>query len=204
DDARLGGDDAWLAWGERRLLSRRPKPVSGGVTLCIQADLTDDFAAFGQTGVDALAEVVRRTLDSWDVPGSAVTVVEGIPGKDMTVPVKLADRLKGSTSVSFLDIWRRGLPAGRGDTWISTRFHPHLIAAAAGDSGVALVPRPDYYATKHSSLADIGSRWTIADDPEQIPDRPTAGGFTAADRLRAVDAKRALAAELYGRKRIRG
>ncbi|WP_298807389.1 polysaccharide pyruvyl transferase family protein [uncultured Gordonia sp.] len=204
DDARLGGDDAWLAWGERRLLSRRPKPVSGGVTLCIQADLTDDFAAFGQTGVDALAEVVRRTLDSWDVPGSAVTVVEGIPGKDMTVPVKLADRLKGSTSVSFLDIWRRGLPAGRGDTWISTRFHPHLIAAAAGDSGVALVPRPDYYATKHSSLADIGSRWTIADDPEQIPDRPTAGGFPPAHRLRAVDAKRAVAAGLDGRKRVRG
>ena len=48
DDARLGGDDAWLAWGERRLLSRRPKPVSGGVTLCIQADLTDDFAAFSR------------------------------------------------------------------------------------------------------------------------------------------------------------
>ena len=62
----------------------------------IPADLTEDFAAFGQTGVDALAEVVRRTLDAWEVPGSAVTVVEGIPGKDMTVPVKLADRLEGS------------------------------------------------------------------------------------------------------------
>ena len=138
--------------------------------------------------------MVRRTLDSWDVPGSAVTVVEGIPGKDMTVPVKLADRLKGF-DVGVVPRHLAARAARRAWRHLDQHpLHPHLIAAAAGDSGVALVPRPDYYATKHSSLADIGSRWTIADDPEQIPDRPTAGGFTAADRLRAVDAKRALAA----------
>ena len=148
------------------------------------------------------AEVVRRTLDSWDVPGSAVTVVEGIPGNDMTVPVKLADRLKGSTSVSFLDIWRRGCPPGVATPGSAPASHPHLIAplrqAIPGHGAPARLLRHQQLLARRYRF-----RWTIADDPEQIPDRPTAGGFTAADRLRAVDAKRALA-ELYGRKRIWG
>ena len=101
----------------------------------------------------------------------------------------------------FLDVWRSGLPVGRGNTWISTRFHPHLIAAAAGDPGVAIIPRPDYYATKHRSLAAAGSAWTIVDDPDVIPCRPTAGGFSVDDRDRAVAAKRALAHRLYPRRR---
>ncbi|WP_343287195.1 polysaccharide pyruvyl transferase family protein [Gordonia sp. SID5947] len=202
---RHTGDDAWLAVGEDVGIDdvshgddppRSPRRADG-VTLCLQADLTDDFVAFGSTGVDALTRFVRATLDSWQVPAEAITVVEGIPGGDLEVATRLGDRLDGATTVPFIDVWRRGLTVGRGDAWISTRFHPHLVAAAAGDPGVALVIRPDYYATKHESLAAAGSRWTVVTDAETIPDRPTAGGFPPDARDRAVALKKALAQRIY-------
>lgn len=199
---RQTGDDAWLTIDDADTL-QKPESMTpdGGVTLCIQGDLTDDFAWHGHRGAPALAEFVHATLDAWDVPGDAVTVVEGIPGRDRDIVVRLGDRLHGARTVPFLDVWHRGMPAGLGNTWISTRFHPHLVAAAAGDSGVAVIPRPDYYAAKHGSLTAAGSRWTVVADPEVIPDRPIAGGFAQDARARRVSEKHALAERLYPRRR---
>lgn len=193
--ARFTGDDLWLVGRPAR---RRRSAGDPGVILCIQSDLTDDFVGpTGDTGVTALTDWVADTLDAWKIPGCAVTVVEGMPGEDMTVPLLLGDRLAGSTVLPFLQVWRDGLPVGSGATWISTRFHPHLVAAAAGDSGVAVVPKPDYYATKHQSLLDAGSRWTLVADGRSVPDRPTAGGFPREAVTAARSAKRRLAGELY-------
>ncbi|MBD1322006.1 polysaccharide pyruvyl transferase family protein [Gordonia hankookensis] len=214
---RHTGDDAWLAVGEGDGTHTvtdvddpdtvsdvddptRPPRHPEGVTLCLQSDLTDDFGAFGSTGVDALTRFIRATLDAWQVPAEAITVVEGIPGGDLEVPTRLGDRLDGATTVPFIDVWRKGLTVGRGDAWISTRFHPHLVAAAAGDPGVAVVTRPDYYATKHESLVAAGSRWTVVSGTETIPDRPTAGGFPEDARDRAVALKKALAQRIYPRR----
>ncbi|MGV9712054.1 polysaccharide pyruvyl transferase family protein [Gordonia sp. NPDC003424] len=196
---RQTGDDAWLAVPEtlRALESSEMPPQSDGVALCIQSDLTESFAAFGTTGLDALTRFVAATLDAWEVPGSAITVVEAIPGIDSEVPTRLGARLDGATYIPFLDVWRSGLPIGQGKTWISTRFHPHLVAAAAGDPGVAIIGRPDYYASKHISLTSAGSRWTVVHDPGEIPAKPTANGFTADDRDTAIAAKKALAQRLY-------
>ncbi|MFW0790818.1 polysaccharide pyruvyl transferase family protein [Gordonia sp. CPCC 205333] len=187
------GDDAWLS-----VPARGPDaPPSGGIVLCLQSDLTDDFAARGKTGVGAIAALVTALLDDWEVAGSQITVIECIPGIDYTVPKLMGDRLDGATVVPFLDVWREGLPVGVGNTWISTRFHPHLLAAAAGDSGVAIVPHPDYYATKHQSLVDAGSRWSLITDPGQLPSKPTAGGFPEDARDVNIERKRQLAERIY-------
>ena len=60
----------------------------------------------------------------------------------------------------FVELWREGFPARRGQRWITTRFHPHLVAAAAGAWGVAIKVSEDYYGVKHESLLSRGSRWT--------------------------------------------
>ncbi len=200
---RQSGDDAWLAL-------HRPQPAvyrdevpaetpgqGGGVVLCLQSDLTEKFTGPSGSGVEALAAFVHDTLDAWEVPGSAVTVVEGIPGHDYEVPFRLGSRLDGARVLNFHDVWFGGLPAGQGSTWISTRFHPHLIAAAAGDPGVAIVPMPVYYSTKHRSLVEAGSAWSVVDSGDTIPDRPTAGGFGTTDRARAIEAKVATALDIY-------
>src|SRR5699024_7659340 len=86
----LSVDDVWLGVGSAAVpLEPEPEPEPDGepapVVLCLQSDLTDGFAAGGTRGPEALAALVRRTLDHWRVPGDAVTVVEGIPGGDRVV-----------------------------------------------------------------------------------------------------------------------
>ncbi|MEO9328830.1 polysaccharide pyruvyl transferase family protein [Gordonia aurantiaca] len=199
-NVRHSGDDAWLALHRPQPPLYRVDPPGErepGVVLCLQSDLTEKFRGPTGTGLDALTEFVRATLDAWEVPGSAVTVVEGIPGHDYTIPHRLGSRLEGRRVLGFRDIWYHGLPAGAGDTWISTRFHPHLLAAAAGDSGVAVVPMPEYYSTKHRSLADAGSAWTIVDSGDTVPERPAAGGFSLMDRDTAIATKVASAHDIY-------
>ncbi|NMO00302.1 polysaccharide pyruvyl transferase family protein [Gordonia sp. TBRC 11910] len=187
------GDDAWLS-----MPAKAPATADGdGVVLCLQSDLTADFTAHGKTGVEAVAALVTALLDEWDVAASQITVIECIPGIDYTVPHLMGDRLDGATFVPFLDVWRDGLPIGVGHTWISTRFHPHLLAAAAGDSGVAIAGHPDYYATKHQSLVDVGSRWSLVTGPGQSPSKPAAGGFAPAARRANVERKTELAQSLY-------
>lgn len=192
--AAFHGDDAWLS-------PRLPRPVhrpqTGDVILCAQRDLTEDFRRDGAGGPQALATLLTEILDAWEVPGDRVTVVEAIPAQDMTVPVLMGERLDGARRLPFLDTWRDGLPTGAGGTWLSTRFHPHLLAAAAGDSGVAIVPKPDYYGTKHASLTELGSRWTVMTGDDPIPEWPTAGGYSPAEVAAAVADKRALATRLY-------
>ncbi|GEE03092.1 hypothetical protein nbrc107696_35380 [Gordonia spumicola] len=188
------GDDAWLS----PAVARTQRPPSGsGVVLCAQSDLTDAFAWGGLAGTEALVSFVRDTLDAWDVPGRDVTVVECIPGHDYTIPTMLGDRIDGAAVIPFRNLWRDGLPVNRG-TWLSTRYHPHMLAAAAGDSGVAIAASPDYYATKHQALVDVGSRWTVVSGgATEPPPRPTAGGF-GVDAVRAnVAAKKSLANSLY-------
>ncbi|NWO17736.1 MAG: polysaccharide pyruvyl transferase family protein, partial [Corynebacterium sp.] len=59
-----------------------------------------------------------------------------------------------------------GLPTREGQTWISTRFHPHLVAAARGVSGIAVSAHAGmYYTVKHAS---VGSAWTITDLYEPV------------------------------------
>ncbi|MGB3707230.1 polysaccharide pyruvyl transferase family protein [Gordonia sp. (in: high G+C Gram-positive bacteria)] len=193
--ASFTGDDAWLS----PRVHRRPRavPATGNVVLCAQSDLTDDFVWRGRTGFEALVEFIGVTLDEWEVAGSDVTVLECIPGLDVQVAERLGDRLAGSQRIPFLQAWRSGLPVSRGNTWLSTRFHPHLLAAAAGDSGVAVVSKPDYYATKHRSLTESGSQWTVVSGGDEVPARPNAGGYSPADSARNRSTKRALAASLY-------
>ncbi len=195
--ASFTGDDAWLS----PRLHRRPRDGSGdtGVVLCAQSDLTDDFRWRGRTGVAALTDFVAATLDAWEVDGSDVTVVECIPGLDVQIAERLGDRLAGSARIPFLQAWRAGLPLDRPQTWLSTRFHPHLLAAASGASGVAVVSKPDYYGTKHGSLVDAGSQWTVFDGGDDVPPRPTDGGFPADTTARNRAAKKALADRLYPR-----
>jgi len=196
--ASFTGDDAWLS---PRLEIDAPAAHTGTgrVVLCAQSDLADDFVWRGESGVDALTRFVTQTLDTWGVAGRDITVVECIPGHDNTVPHRMGSRLDGAERIPFMTAWRSGMPFGRGHTWLTTRFHPHLMAAAAGDSGVAIVSKPDYYATKHGSLTEAGSAWSVVDGADAIPERPSAGGFSPDVAGRNRDRKRTLAAELYPR-----
>ena len=70
------------------------------------------------------------------------------------------------------------------------------MAAAAGDPGIAVAAMPGYYTTKHWSLVEAGSDWTVVDSGTSVPDRPYGRGFDPVARERAVAAKLATAVDI--------
>ena len=198
DGADLVGDDAWLAlseWARPGDLYRDDPDVARDVVLCLQSDLGD---------VDAVTALAGETLRGWAVPGERMTVIEGIPGADRVVwdrlvasPLGAELGLAAARFVPFHELWRTGLPARPGQAWLSTRFHPHLLAAAAGASGAAVAVDPDYYGTKHASVRDAGSAWTLTGPGDAAPALPTDGGVGAGEVARRVEAAEQLAARLY-------
>ncbi|MDX6355850.1 MAG: hypothetical protein QOF98_2753 [Streptomyces sp.] len=155
-----------------------------------------------QRGMSGLLALVSKTVAEWGA--REVGVLECWPDADRDVLEAALRVLPRARLFTLDDVLRRGFPARPGQTWFSTRFHPHLLASAAGASGVAVSLREDYYGTKHRSLTDHGSPWQLAQldvlGPEApaVPRRPDAGGYRP-DRLDAHQAaKRRVAQRIYG------
>ncbi|WP_433333232.1 polysaccharide pyruvyl transferase family protein [Spirillospora sp. CA-294931] len=181
------GDDMFFGIGPE-LYWRSEEPLRE-VMLCLQSDLLD-------MPRPELASFVTETLRAWDVTGDRIGVVEGIPGVDRAIFDLIERDFPGIRFYPFSEIWREGLPAGPGQTWISTRFHVHLIAAAAGAAGAAVSINADYYDNKHRSLTDRGSGWLLVDDLT-LPPRPAGGAFSPEALRSTWEAKSALAAKIY-------
>src|SRR5690606_5773180 len=225
---RSVGDDGWLALctaggvesGDHPVYSADPDTCRD-LVLCAQSDLVDP---------GLLADTVARTLAAWAFPGERMTVVESIPGGDRVVWDMLCARAEAASTVdggpggrgddddevgraladlhlprarfvSFRELWDSGLPARPGQVWLTTRFHPHLFAAARGASGVALRTGSEYYDVKHGSLLAAGSPWgSVAADAGPGPDDPgvpAAGGIDPATVTELVAGAERLAQEIY-------
>jgi len=192
DRVTVSADDAFLALPTHLAPLPEASPAPEFM-LCAQSDML---------GVERarLAGLVSQTLRAWQVAPENLGIVEGVPRIDREVYALLEHELPGARFYPFSEVWRDGLPVRPGQTWLSTRFHPHLVAAAAGASGVAIPVSQDYYLTKHNSLVALGSRWTVA-DKLSVPDRPTAGGFPPGVIRACHAAKTRLAQTIYGRRK---
>ena len=187
EHARYSCDDAFLGLDRLPAPPNQPTPQ---FMLCAQSDMLS---------IDrpSLARLILDTLRAWRVAPENLGVVEGIPGVDREIWALLEYQLPGARFYPFSEIWRDGLPVSADQTWLSTRFHPHLMAAAAGASGAAIPVSPGYYQTKHRSLISQGSRWTVAEDLT-VPELPTAGGFPPEVVQRQNAEKLRIAQEIYG------
>lgn len=186
-DVPVGLDDAFIGIGPHLYEDTEDVPE---VMLCLQSDLVE-------VGVGKLAGAVLSMLRAWKIPPEKIGVIEGVPRVDREVFALFERELPGARFYPFSHIWAHGLPVSPGQTWISTRFHLHMLAAAAGASGVAVSIHPDYYATKHRSLAALGSNWTLLEDLGQVPDRPEAGGYSPEALAGFKKAKKDLAKTIY-------
>lgn len=180
------GDDLFLDPASALDMDAADAP---GVMVIVQGDLHDDHAL--------MADAVLRRLVSWDADPKDIAFLECIPGVDRPVFDLLSPVLPGCRFIPFVEAWDRGLPARQGQRWISTRFHPHLLAAVAGASGIAVSVRADYYDVKHKSLSALGSGWHIAGVSEPLPDVGPAGSLTTSAPA-LTTAKENLARRLYG------
>ncbi|MFC5054393.1 polysaccharide pyruvyl transferase family protein [Saccharothrix xinjiangensis] len=187
ENVRKTVDDAFMGLGTHLYSKEEELPE---FMLCIQSDLIE-------VPRPALASLVLDTLRSWGATAGDIGFVEGIPRVDREVYGLIEHELPGVRFFPFSDIWRDGLPVRTGQKWLSTRFHLHMVAAAAGASGVAVSVRPDYYATKHRSLIDLGSSWSMTTDVTDVPEPPTAGGYAPELLAKYRETKLDLAGRIY-------
>jgi hypothetical protein len=181
------GDDSLLDLGEHVYDTRD----SVSTMICMQSDQVE-----GE--VEALATSAVETAKAWGLRPERIGYVEAIPGQDRVVFEMIEPQLPGMRFYPFTEVWREGLPARRGQRWITTRESLHLAAAAAGSWGVAFPVKPGYDDVGHEDLVGKGSRWTIGKPGEVAPETHGEAGFgTALDGL--VEAKKAVARRVYGR-----
>lgn len=186
-DVALGADDAFLAFANRRELYADPSDVPDAMVL-IQGDMFED-------GRDAArSDLVSRFVQSRGT--ETVGFAEAIPPDDLRYAEGFVS--DGAPFFPFLRMWDHGFPAKPGQTWLTSRFHFHLLAAAAGATGSVVNAREGYYDVKHGSLIDLGTGWSVQDGDEGAPLVPATGDPAFAEIARRQGAERAaLAARLY-------
>lgn len=185
DDVSESGDDVLLDIGDHLYDQRETRSLM----LSFQTDLVD-------AGIEALAGSVLQTVKAWGVDSSRIGYVEAIPDKDRRVFELLEPSLPDMRFYPFTEVWRDGLPARRGQRWLTTRFHQHLVAAAAGAWGVVFPVKAGYDDVKHESLIGSGSRWALGRPGEPAPQAHGEAGFGSA-LAPLVSAKQEVAAHIY-------
>ncbi|TSE14816.1 polysaccharide pyruvyl transferase family protein [Arthrobacter sp. KBS0703] len=179
DDAFLGAADE-IARGA----------AEPGLYVCIQSDTADPER------FEAAVNIARDAVEKAAGEGTKAYYVEAIPGADRAAYDRLADLIPEARFLPFLHIWEHGLPLSENQTWVTSRFHFHLLAAAAGARGVAVGMKKGYYDVKHESLTALGSGWPLALDSD-YPGIPQQRG-SLRDALPALVAqKRAEAGGIY-------
>jgi polysaccharide pyruvyl transferase WcaK-like protein len=172
--------------------SARVQSRAKDVMLCIQSDMTDEPTFLRLR--DKLRAVVENSL----AQGLSVGYVEAIPGSDRRMFDALEGLIPEENFVPFTHVWSDGFPVRRGQQWYTSRFHPHMVAAAAGAKGVAIGILDDYYDIKHRSLLDLGSGWTYAaaSSEAELPEATGSPDFEAT-AARLAGSKRSEALALY-------
>jgi hypothetical protein len=186
-------DDAFLGLPEVVGFTGAPaeEDVDDDVWVCLQADMAEPGA------LDAAVEAVRAALASPGLTGRTVRYLEAIPGVDREAFERLADVIPEENFVPFTQLWQEGFPGRPGQTWLTSRFHFHLLAAACGADGTALEVSSDYYRVKHRSLLDAGTGWSVAPAGDTATPAPSRSVEFPATAARLHRTKLREAEELY-------
>lgn len=146
-----GIDDAFL--GAPAEMGRNTL-AANSLCVCIQSDTVDD--GYFNKAVAFAREHIQKAVDA----GRNVYYFEAIPGVDRAAFDQLEDLIPEANFIPFSVIWANGLPLSPNQEWLTTRFHFHLLAAAAGATGTVLGAKAGYYDIKHKSVQDLGSGWS--------------------------------------------
>lgn len=145
-------------------------------------------------------DAVDRALKAWGVkPGiDLVGVVECNPIIDRYIYDYLIGRGYSLRFYSTLELLSEGLPVRRDQKWISSRYHPHLVASSFGCSGAFINVDEEYYPIKQNAVLRMGSRWNQI-SLESIPEAPGFGFEDLDSRDRYRDRIRSSVSDFYKR-----
>ena len=187
--ADLSVDDAFLGIRELSGFGGDPAPQEGEVWVNLQSDLIDE------AGFESMVQSVRGVLEQLAAQGRPLHYLECIPGTDGLAYEKLSDLIPAENKVSFVELWGKEFPARPGQTWITTREHPHVMAAACGAAGVAVELEAE--AGDHAALLELGTGWSLVKpDSIAVEDAQVSKGFPYKSRMLVQD-KLSEAKKLY-------
>ncbi len=149
-----GLDDAFLGAGAE---VGRNSTAAGSLCICIQNDTSDDGY------LDHAVALARERIATASAAGRSVHYFEAIPGSDRVAFEQLRDLIPEANFIPFSEIWLNGLPLAANQEWLTTRFHFHVLAAAAGATGTVIGAKAGYYDVKHQSVLNLGSGWSYVD-----------------------------------------
>lgn len=183
-----GPDDAMLAFADRRAIY--VGEGSPDVMVLVQGDFVE--AEREESTLDAIAAFV----DTYAADGR-FGIVEALPPTDARFAGPLRERYPDAEFFPFMRLWQEGLPMRRGQKWLTSRYHFHLLAAAAGAEGAVIDVRGGYYSVKHDLLLEAGTGWSLASGWERgvVPAPSRARGFqreVSRQRRRKTDTARSL------------
>ena len=164
--------------------------AEGDVWVCLQNDMASPEA------FESAVQAVRSALESPGIVGRPVHYLEALPGVDRFAFDRLSDLIPEENFVPFVDLWHGSFPARAGQTWITSRYHLHLLAAASGAEGTAL-QMDDAFAEQHRSLVEAGTGWSVTPPGSDTVERPGSARSFRSDVLALHEAKTAEAASLY-------
>lgn len=185
----IGLDDAFLSVSAE-LRRADSTAVVADLVLCLQDDLAEQGAF--EWGL----EIAREAIAVARANNQTIRYIEALPGSDWVAYDKLGDVLKPEEFTPFAEIWRKGLRFAPHQKWVTSRFHLHFMAAAAGARGTAVEINQDYYRIKHGSLRELGTRWSINEPLTEESASPLASEYLRRLTER-VSQKRAEAESLY-------
>lgn len=185
--ATLGLDDAFLG-AEPEIERGLQRESPAGLVICLQSDLVDE------ENFEIGLQIARKAIDWARAQDKKICYVEAIPGKDRRAFDRLSEKLSSAEIMPFIDVWQNGLPLAQDQLWITSRFHFHFMAAAAGARGVVVEMKKGYYDVKQRSLLELGTGWAVNELPDSLL-KPTAPSSFAveldhrsADKLREAEA----------------
>lgn len=155
---RAGTDDAFLAFVNRRRIYA-PREFCPDQMVLLQADPVAEDAESRLAGY--VREVTGRAGKQ------SVGFAEGVPPDDSRLAIRSVE--EGAEFFPFMRMWEDGFPAYAGQAWLTSRFHFHLLAAAAGASGTFVNVRSGYYDIKHDLLLEVGTGWSRQPEDEDQP-----------------------------------
>lgn len=187
-----GLDDAFLAFvNRRRVFADFESPE---VMILVQGDFIHGMPE------SSLVRCIEEFVLAHSSEGH-VGLVEGMPPDDSLLWPAVRERFPDAQMFPFMRMWQEGLPARPGQAWLTTRFHFHLLAAAAGAQGSALALSGDYYGVKHGLLQAVGTGWpVVAYDQESCTVPPAAldSSFPARSHAQLAQRKEEIAQRIYG------
>lgn len=155
-------DDCFINGLADSYVSESDQPFLPDTMVCIQTDLVTD--------PDAIYHHVLETLKVWNIGrNDPIGVVECNPYVDYPIVEVLKNQ---GYTVQFFPtafLLEQGFPARPGQRWLTTRFHPHILAAACGARGSFITVDDRYYGVKHAAVLRMGSRWSHAVLGKDIP-----------------------------------